>query len=168
MLSTQRDFYWFELKLKMSWMHWGLSLVVTVSRQWGLLRCNKVIQSLSWSCKRDARTRHGHDRWHELIISDVTHVGSDGQGTQQHGAVLRIWEKIKIPTLRWEVTSMTLFDLYQPRLTVIATKYVEMMTASNLQKYCVGIFTRFLFKRHLDNGEHEKLWRKAGVINEIH
>ena len=25
---------------------------------------------------------------------------------------------------------MTLFDLYQPRLSVIATKYAEMMTAS--------------------------------------
>ena len=49
---------------------------------------------------------------------------------------------------------MTLFDLYQPRLSVIATKCAEMMTASNLQKYCQNIF-KILF-RHLDNGEHEK------------
>ena len=35
---------------------------------------------------------------------------------------------------------MTLFDLYQPRLSVIATKYAEMMTASNLQKYWQNIF----------------------------
>ena len=80
----------------------------------------------------------------------------------KHGDVLRILEKIKIPMLRGDIHDIIWF--VSTRLSVIATKYAEMMTASNPQKYFQNIF---LFSRHLDNGEHEKHSRKEGIINEI-
>ena len=69
MLSTQRDFYWFKLKLRISWLH--LETLESVSLQLRQVQYTLLLSAIkqfrALCCKQDARTGDDrgqrHDTW---------------------------------------------------------------------------------------------------------